>query len=112
MSEKEFQETLEREDGLDQPIVAGRKAVKRPNKAHLPKEIRVEQVGLELLEYQPTSSRVKVEDFMTDEVEEQPQSATSVIETTDTIRSFWDRPVPPPDMQWAYDPHMPPEWNE
>ncbi|KAG6859809.1 hypothetical protein C0995_003670, partial [Termitomyces sp. Mi166 len=111
MSEKEFQETLERGDGPDQPIVIGRKAVKQPDKAHLPKKTRVERVGLESLECQLNSSR-EGEDLMTDEVEEQPQSATSMIETTDTIQSFWDQPVPPPDMQWAYDPRMPPEWNE
>ncbi|KAG6859667.1 hypothetical protein C0995_005952, partial [Termitomyces sp. Mi166 len=79
MSKKEFQETLERGDGLDQPIVIGRKAVKWPDKAHLPKKTHVERVGLESLECQLTSSRVKVEDLMTDKVEEQPQSAASMI---------------------------------
>ncbi|KAG6883583.1 hypothetical protein C0992_008407 [Termitomyces sp. T32_za158] len=49
---------------------------------------------------------------MTDEVEERRQSATSAAETNESVRSFWDRPVPPLDMQWAYDPHMPQEWNE
>ncbi|KAG6870888.1 hypothetical protein C0995_009905, partial [Termitomyces sp. Mi166 len=111
MSEKEFQGTLERGDGLDQPISIGRKVVKQPDKARLPKKTHVEQVGVDLLECQPTSSRVKVEDLITDKVEEQ-QSAASVAETTDSIQSFWDRPVPPPDMQWAYDPCMLPEWNE
>ncbi|KAG6885745.1 hypothetical protein C0995_009080 [Termitomyces sp. Mi166 len=50
-----------------------------------------------------------VEDLVTDEEE---QSAASALETTKSERSFWDRPVGPPDIQWAYDPHMPPEWNE
>ncbi|KAG6869650.1 hypothetical protein C0995_001465 [Termitomyces sp. Mi166 len=71
MSEEEFQGTLERGDGLDQPISVGRKAVKWPDKARLPKKIHVEQVGVDSLECQPTSSRVKVEDLITDEVEEQ-----------------------------------------
>ncbi|KAG6882676.1 hypothetical protein C0995_014043, partial [Termitomyces sp. Mi166 len=50
-----------------------------------------------------------IEDLITDEEE---QSAASAAETTKSERSFWDRPVGPPDMQWAYDPHMLPEWNE
>ncbi|KAG6869889.1 hypothetical protein C0995_016466, partial [Termitomyces sp. Mi166 len=61
------------------------------------------------MECQPTSSRVKVEDLITDEEE---QSAASALETTKSEQSFWDRPVGPPNMQWAYDLHMPPEWNE
>ncbi|KAG6893580.1 hypothetical protein C0995_016655 [Termitomyces sp. Mi166 len=61
------------------------------------------------MECQPTSSRVKVEDLVTDEEE---QSAASALETTKSERSFWDRPVGPPDIQWAYDPRMPSEWNE
>ncbi|KAG6869917.1 hypothetical protein C0995_016284, partial [Termitomyces sp. Mi166 len=61
------------------------------------------------MEYQPTSSRVKVEDLVTDEEE---QSAASALKTTKSEQSFWDRPVGPPNMQWAYDPCMPPEWNE
>ncbi|KAG6892409.1 hypothetical protein C0995_003912, partial [Termitomyces sp. Mi166 len=50
-----------------------------------------------------------MEDLVTDEEE---QSAASTAEMTKSERSFWDRPVGPPDMQWAYDPCMPPEWNE
>ncbi|KAG6893476.1 hypothetical protein C0995_000432 [Termitomyces sp. Mi166 len=61
------------------------------------------------MECQPTSSRVKVEDLVTDKEE---QSAASALETTKSERFFWDQPVGLPDMQWAYDLHMPPEWNE
>ncbi|KAG6881979.1 hypothetical protein C0995_016387, partial [Termitomyces sp. Mi166 len=61
------------------------------------------------MECQPTSSRVKVEDLVTGEEE---QSAASALETTKSERSFWDQPVGPPDIQWAYDPWMPSEWNE
>ncbi|KAG6898766.1 hypothetical protein C0995_008592 [Termitomyces sp. Mi166 len=89
MSEEEFQGTLEREDGLDQPISIGRKAVKQPDKDCLPKKTCVEQVGVDLLECQLTSSRVKVEDLVTDKVKEQ-QSAVSMVETTDSIQSFWN----------------------
>ncbi|KAG6885036.1 hypothetical protein C0995_009623, partial [Termitomyces sp. Mi166 len=66
-------------------------------------------MGVQTLECQPTSSRVKVEDLVTDKEE---QSAASALETTKSEQSFWDRPVGLPDMQWAYDPCMPPEWNE
>ncbi|KAG6870636.1 hypothetical protein C0995_011641, partial [Termitomyces sp. Mi166 len=77
MSEKEFQGTLERGDGPDLPISIDRKAVKQPDKAHLPKKTRVERVGVDSLECQLTSSRVKVEDLVTDEVKEQ-QSTMSM----------------------------------
>ncbi|KAG6875938.1 hypothetical protein C0992_001658 [Termitomyces sp. T32_za158] len=112
MSEEEFQGTLERGDGPDRPRTAERKAMKKPDKACQPDKTRAERVILGSLECQPTSSRVKVEDLVTDEVEERRQSAASTAKTNDSVRSFWDQPVPLPDMQWAYDPHMPPEWNE
>ncbi|KAG6882551.1 hypothetical protein C0992_011383 [Termitomyces sp. T32_za158] len=112
ISEEEFQGTLKRGDGPDRPMTAEKKAVKKPEKARQPDKPRAERVNLGLLECQPTSSRVKVEDLVADEVEECRRSAASAVETTDSARSFWDRPVPPPDMQWAYDPRMPPEWNE
>ncbi|KAG6867440.1 hypothetical protein C0993_002743, partial [Termitomyces sp. T159_Od127] len=64
------------------------------------------------MECQPTGSRVKVEDLVTDEVKEKQQSAASAAEMTNSVRSFWDQPMPPLDMQWAYDLRMPPEWNE
>ncbi|KAG6870268.1 hypothetical protein C0995_014134 [Termitomyces sp. Mi166 len=99
ISEKEFQGTLKRGDGLDQPITTSRKAVIKPDKAQLPKKTRVKRVAIDSMECQPTSSRVKVEDLVTDEEE---QSAASALETTNR----------PPDMQWAYDPRMPSEWNE
>ncbi|KAG6881784.1 hypothetical protein C0992_000215, partial [Termitomyces sp. T32_za158] len=108
--EEEFQGTLERGDGPDRPRTAEKKAVKK--QARQLDKTRAERVNLGSLECQPTSSRVKVEDLVTDEVEECGQSAASAAETTDSTRSFWDRPVPPPDMQWAYDLRMPPEWNE
>ncbi|KAG6892547.1 hypothetical protein C0992_000139, partial [Termitomyces sp. T32_za158] len=112
ISEEEFLGTLERGDGPDRPITAEKKAVKKPDKARQPDKPRAERVNLGSLECQPTSSRVKVEDLVADEVGECRRSAASAAETTDSARSFWDRPVPPPDMQWAYDPRMPPEWNE
>ncbi|KAG6893871.1 hypothetical protein C0992_008325 [Termitomyces sp. T32_za158] len=90
ISEEEFQGTLERGDGPDRPRTAERKAVKKPDKARQPDETRAERVNLGLLECQPTSSRVKVEDLITDEVEECRQSAASAAETTDSARSFWD----------------------
>jgi hypothetical protein len=55
---------------------------------------------------QPTSSKIKVEDLVTDEPEGEEQA------TNARPRPFWDRPVPKPHFEWTYDPHMPPEWNE
>ncbi|KAG6858553.1 hypothetical protein C0995_015748, partial [Termitomyces sp. Mi166 len=45
-------------------------------------------------------------------MDEEEQNAASAAEMTKSERSFWDRPVGPPNMQWAYDLCMPPEWNE
>ncbi|KAG6870645.1 hypothetical protein C0995_011609 [Termitomyces sp. Mi166 len=45
-------------------------------------------------------------------MDEEEQSAASAAEMTKSEQSFWDQPVGPPDMQWAYDPRMLPEWNE
>ncbi|KAG6893328.1 hypothetical protein C0993_001395, partial [Termitomyces sp. T159_Od127] len=112
ISEEELRGTLERGDGPNRPRTAERKAVKKPDKARRPDETRAERVNLGLWECQPTSSRVRVEDLITDEVKECRQSAASAAEMTNSARPFWDRPVPPPDMQWAYDLRMPPEWNE
>ncbi|KAG6869835.1 hypothetical protein C0995_000220, partial [Termitomyces sp. Mi166 len=108
VSEEELQGTLKRGDGLDQSRTNDKKAVHKPNKAQLLEKIRIKRVAVDLMECQPTSSSVKVEDLITDE----EQSAVSALETTKSEQSFWNRPVGPPDMQWAYDPHMPPEWNE
>ncbi|KAG6882748.1 hypothetical protein C0993_009294 [Termitomyces sp. T159_Od127] len=75
MTEKEFQGNLKRGDALDQPKEAGIMVVK---KAH------AERVSQNSLECQPTSSRVKVEVLVTDEVEEKQQSAASTVETTNS----------------------------
>ncbi|KAG6882640.1 hypothetical protein C0995_014121 [Termitomyces sp. Mi166 len=109
ISEEEFRGTLKRGDGLDQPITNDRKAVIKPDKAQMLKKTRVKRVAVESIECQLTSSRVKVEDLVTDEEE---QSTSSALETTKSERSFWDQPVGPPNIQWAYNPRMPLEWNE
>src|ERR1700679_2397960 len=57
---------------------------------------------------EPTSSRIKVEDLVTDDKE--TQNTTPALDARH--RSFWDRPIPKPQFEWAYDPHMPTEWNE
>ncbi|KAG6894709.1 hypothetical protein C0995_013815, partial [Termitomyces sp. Mi166 len=90
ISEEEFRGTQERGDGLDQSITTGRKAVIQPDKAQLLK-------------------KTHIEDLIMDKEE---QSAASAAEMTKSEQSFWDRPVGPPNMQWAYDPRMLPEWNE
>ena len=52
-------------------------------------------------ECQPTSSKVKVEDLVTDKVESKEQH-----------KRLWDRPIPPPEPQWIRDPRLPTELNE
>ncbi|KAG6886555.1 hypothetical protein C0992_003406, partial [Termitomyces sp. T32_za158] len=78
MTEEEFQGTLEREDELDQPKMAGKKVVKQPDKAYQLNNTCAKQVARELSECQPTSSRVKVEDLVTDKVEYQQLTAASM----------------------------------
>ncbi|KAG6874925.1 hypothetical protein C0992_005939, partial [Termitomyces sp. T32_za158] len=104
MSEEEFQGTLEKGDRPDRPRPAEGKATKKPDKACQPDKTRAERVIPRSLECKPTSSRVKVEDLVTDKVKEHQQSAASAAEMNESVRSFWDQPVPPLDMQWAYDP--------
>lgn len=55
---------------------------------------------------EPTSSTVKVEDLVTDS----PESPAQLSIFTGPQR-FWDKPTPPPDLDWHYDPRMPEEWN-
>ena len=57
------------------------------------------------LECQPTSSKVKIEDLVTDNQETNPSH-------TPGRNPFWDRPIPKPQFDWPYDPRMPSEWNE
>jgi hypothetical protein len=53
-------------------------------------------------ECQPTSSKVRIEDLVTDEDEEiEPR-----------MRKLWDRPVPPPEHRWVTDHRLPRELNE
>ncbi|GLB42649.1 putative DNA RNA polymerase [Lyophyllum shimeji] len=47
---------------------------------------------------QPASTRVGDEDIE--------------CSSTSSRRSFWDRPDPPPQYEWMYDPRMPGEWNQ
>ncbi len=67
---------------------------------------------------EPTSSNVKVEDLVNSEEENNNirefLSAATVGAQTQTPRkrSFWERPVPHPTLEWVYDPRMPNEWNE
>ncbi|KAG6858024.1 hypothetical protein C0995_003311, partial [Termitomyces sp. Mi166 len=45
-------------------------------------------------------------------MDEEEQSVASALETTKSEQSFWNQPVGPPDIQWAYDSCMLSEWNE
>ena len=88
--------------------------VKSPNASRdtlkRPKESR--HVGIDVAECQPTSSKVKVEDLVTDEEEqEMSRRAHRGTSTTGSKRSFWDRPIPKPRFEWTHDPRMPDEWN-
>jgi hypothetical protein len=75
-----------------------------------PSKLRKNHEKYKITECQPTSSKVKVEDMITDEeerlLEEQDKATTSR-----NTRSFWDRPTPRPQHDWLHDPRMPDEWN-
>lgn len=63
---------------------------------------------------QPSSSKVKVEDMVTDEMDDQhfrDHHDDYEEEVRSDHRRFWDRPVPPPQMAWPGDARMPIEWN-
>ncbi|SJK99800.1 uncharacterized protein ARMOST_03111 [Armillaria ostoyae] len=63
---------------------------------------------------QPSSSKVKVEDMVTDEMDDQhfrDHHDDYEEEVKPDRRRFWDRPVPPPQMAWPGDARMPIEWN-
>jgi hypothetical protein len=86
-----------------------RKAKKEPRKAPLERKqrLREEKRSNEFDitgECEPTSSKVKVEDLVTEEDE--------AIKIPRRRRELWDRPVPPPDHQWMRDPRLPVELNE
>jgi hypothetical protein len=58
------------------------------------------------LHCQPTSSKIKVEDLVTDKQE------TGELTSQTKAQAVWDKPIPNPQFKWPYDPHMPTEWNE
>lgn len=60
---------------------------------------------------EPTSSKIKVEDLVKDDKDKDEAPLLPPKPITGT-RSFWDRPTPPPELDWYYDPCMPDEWNE
>ncbi len=66
---------------------------------------------------QPTSSKILVEDLITDEDddkhEQEHHSATAetVAGGPHPDRKFWDTPSTPAEMHWPDDQRMPVEWN-
>lgn len=88
MTESEFFSLSER-GGIEEPK-------KVPPRQQRPSKNRnIDITG----ECQPTSSKVKVEDLVTDKVKLQQ-------------RKLWDRPIPSPKHQWVRDPRLPVELNE
>ena len=101
MTEKEYLDTLPKGE---KPAPATKTQQKTPQKTSKTPEFQHKPPKYEY-ECQPTSSKVKVEDLVThDQDQETPSTSTST-------RSFWDRPIPKPQFDWSYDPRMPPEWN-
>jgi len=68
---------------------------------------------------EPTSSQIKIKDLVTDEDEDEMASALEreaqrqwEHDNPRQKRTFWDRPIPPPQFEWMPDPRMPKEWND
>jgi DNA-binding protein YbaB len=106
MPESEFKSLLEGEgmEELEQQFKRRKEKLRQerqPTVAKITKKSnRVDITG----NCESTSSKVKVEDLITDEDE--------VKEVPRQQRKLWDRPVPPPDHQWVRDPRLPVELNE
>ena len=64
----------------------------------------------DLMECQPTSSKVKTEDMTTDEKEKISEEQNNTT-TSQNTRSFWDKPTHQPQHDWLHDPRMPDECN-
>ena len=63
-------------------------------------------------ECEPTSSKVKVEDLVTDREEQLLAEESAFEETTRADRTLFDRPIPPCETRHIYDPKLPRELNE
>jgi hypothetical protein len=59
-----------------------------------------------MLHCQPTSSKIKVKNLVTDEQETREQASHI------NSRAVWDRPILKPQFEWPHDPRMPTKWNE
>ena len=70
---------------------------------------RSKYIEPDVRECQLTSSKVKVEDLVTDK--EKLQDKEDDMLTSQSTCSFWDRPIPCPQHDWPHDPRMPNEWN-
>jgi hypothetical protein len=71
---------------------------------------RTEYADHDVQHCQPTTSRTKVEDLVTNDEEEETIRKEQAQHAG--YRSFRDRPTPKPQFEWTYDPRMPAEWNE
>jgi hypothetical protein len=78
----------------------------QPNTENKKERQKVMYAEPSILPCQPTSSKIKVEDLMTDEQEDEEQTINA------SLRTVWDRPIPKPQFEWPHDPHMPTEGNE
>lgn len=63
-------------------------------------------------ECQPTSSKVKVEDLVTDEDERNTHPPQKQKDPVRKQFPYKDRPIAKPNLAWPYDPRMPKSWNE
>ena len=133
VTEEEYRDTLQRGKELPSKLKkppkntagitpASKKTSKTEPLVNKPKA-KPKFVEPDIHECQPTSSKVRIEDLVTREQEdsqctvyrqshEEPYQPLEAPASNDSVRSFWDRPIPKPQYEWPYDPRMPREWNE
>jgi hypothetical protein len=77
-----------------------------PNTENKKERQKVTYAEPSILPCQPTSSKIKVKDLITDEQEDKEQAINI------RLRTVWDRPILKPQFEWPHDPRMPTEWKE
>ncbi|KAG6876393.1 hypothetical protein C0992_013106 [Termitomyces sp. T32_za158] len=91
--EIEYKRTLKRGE---MPKTSSKKVLGQKHKG----EARSSQNAMSI-ECQPTLSKVKVEDLVSDDDHRQVEDSTSSVGTN---RLVWDQPIPHPNFEWAFDP--------
>ena len=118
LSEEEFQETLKRgkeQQDLPKPMKhrqrAAHRATKRPEDEPIADNIAANSPQEDPV-VADTAPKTQNESNRAQYEHSKDNDGNSESSSGETRRSFWDRPDPPPQYEWLYDPRMPQEWNQ